>query len=143
MPNARSYMRDQLPASLLQRHSDIGTAEHTAFQALKDHSATIFLDETLHRAQVGGSAERLLALRSGQGRKLMVIESVERLLEASVRDSLRSTRAWTISSMHKGLPPAFSWMNRRSLGGKVRLPSSTTTITSASASVRRSGVICV
>jgi hypothetical protein len=42
MPNARTYMRDQLPTSLLQRHSDIGTAEHTALQALKDHSATIF-----------------------------------------------------------------------------------------------------
>jgi hypothetical protein len=44
------------------------------------------LDETLHRAQVGIGAERLLALLSGQGRKLLVIESVERLLEASVRD---------------------------------------------------------
>jgi hypothetical protein len=157
MPNAWSYTRERLPTSLRQRHSGIGTAEQTALQALKDHSATIFngirdsigdtlvlrrdqlvtqllerleedrvivvsgpagygksvlgkhtvailhkdhfsfafraeefatshLDETLHRAQVGVGAERLLALLSGQGRKLLVVESVERLLEASVRD---------------------------------------------------------
>ena len=157
MPIAGSYTRDQLPATLLQRHADIEAAEHTALQALKDHSATIFngirdsigdilmirrdqlitqllerleedrvivvsgpagygksvlvkhaveilrrdhfsfafraeefttshLDETLHRAQIGVGAVRLLALLSGQGRKLLVIESVERLLEASVRD---------------------------------------------------------
>ena len=158
MPTARSYTRDQLPASLRQRHSGIGSAEQTALQALKDHSATIFnsirdslgdtlvirrdqlvtqllerleedrvvvvsgpaghgksvlgkhaveilhrdhfsfafraeefatshLDETLHRAQLGVGAERLLALLAGQGRKLLVVESVERLLEASVRDA--------------------------------------------------------
>jgi hypothetical protein len=36
----------------------------------------------LHRAQVGVGAERLLALLSGQGRKFLLIESVERRLEA-------------------------------------------------------------
>jgi hypothetical protein len=158
MSIAGSYTRDQLPESLGQRHSGIGSAEQTALQALKDHSATIFngirdsigdtrvirrdqlvtqllecleedrvvvvsgpaghgksvvgkhvveilrkdyfsfafrveefvtshLDETLHRAQVGVSAERLLSLLAGQGRKLLVVESVERLLEASVRDA--------------------------------------------------------
>jgi hypothetical protein len=148
MPNARWYMRDRLTESLRQRHSGIGSAEQTALQALKDHSATIFngihdsvgdtlvirrdqlvtqllelleedrvmvvsgpsgygksvvgkhaveilhrdhfsfafraeefatshLDGTLHRARVGVGAERLLALLSGQGRKLLLIESVE------------------------------------------------------------------
>ena len=151
MHSARSYTRDQLPASLRQRHSNIGSTDQTALQALKDHSATIFnsirdslgdtlvirrdqlvtqllerleedrvvvvsgpaghgksvlgkhaveiwhrdhfsfafraeefatshLDETLHSAQVGVGAEHLLALLAGQGRKLLVIESVERLL---------------------------------------------------------------
>jgi hypothetical protein len=158
MPTAGSCTRDQLPESLRQRHSGIGSAEQTALQALKDHSATIFngihdsvgdtlvirrdqlvtqlferleedrvvvvsgpaghgksvlgnhaveilhrdpssiafraeefatshLDGTLHRAQVGVGAERLLALLAGQGRKLLMVESVERLLEASVRDA--------------------------------------------------------
>jgi hypothetical protein len=42
IPIARSYTRDQLPASLRQRHSSIGSTDQTALQALKDHSATIF-----------------------------------------------------------------------------------------------------
>ena len=42
MPIAKGYTHDQLPASLRQHHLGIGTAEQTALQALKDHSATIF-----------------------------------------------------------------------------------------------------
>ena len=42
MLTAGSCTRDQLPESLRQRHSGIGSAEQTAPQALKDHSATIF-----------------------------------------------------------------------------------------------------
>src|SRR5689334_11470123 len=42
MPIARSYTRDQLPASLRQRHSSIVSTDQKALQSLKDHSATIF-----------------------------------------------------------------------------------------------------
>src|SRR6266850_1827765 len=65
---------------------EIFNRDHFSFAFRAEEFATNHLDETLHRAQVGVGAERLLALLSGQGRKLLVIESVERLLEASVRD---------------------------------------------------------
>lgn len=73
--------------SALGKHAvDILHRDHFAFAFRAEEFATSHLDETLHRAQVGVGAERLLALLSGQGRKLLLIESVERLLEASVRD---------------------------------------------------------
>jgi hypothetical protein len=61
--------------------------DHFSFAFRAEEFATSHLDQTLHRAQLGVGAERLLALLAGQGRKLLVIESVERLLEASVRDA--------------------------------------------------------
>jgi hypothetical protein len=61
--------------------------DHFAFAFRAEEFAASHLDETLYRAQVGVGARRLLALLGGQGRKLLVVESVERLLEASVRDA--------------------------------------------------------
>ena len=48
--------------------------------------ATAHIDETLARTQTSLSGERLTALLAGQDRKIILIESVERLLEHSVRD---------------------------------------------------------
>ena len=45
------------------------------------------IDQTLQQAQTAINAQQLLALLAGQGRKIILVESVERLLEASVRDA--------------------------------------------------------
>jgi hypothetical protein len=74
--------------SVLGNHAvEILHRDHFSFAFRAEEFATSHLDETLHRAQVGVGAERLLALLAGQGRKLLMVESVERLLEASVRDA--------------------------------------------------------
>ena len=73
---------------MLGKHAvEILHRDHFAFAFRAEEFATSHLDESLHRAQVGVGAERLLALLAGQGRKLLMVESVERLLEASVRDA--------------------------------------------------------
>lgn len=45
------------------------------------------IDQTLQQAQVRANGAELLGILAGQGRKLILVESVERLLEASVRDA--------------------------------------------------------
>ncbi len=45
------------------------------------------IDQTLQQAQVRANGTELLGILAGQGRKLVLVESVERLLEASVRDA--------------------------------------------------------
>ncbi len=45
------------------------------------------IDQTLQQAQVRANGAELLGILAGQGRKLVLVESVERLLEASVRDA--------------------------------------------------------
>ncbi|MER2512256.1 MAG: ATP-binding protein [Nitrosomonas ureae] len=49
--------------------------------------ATSHIDQTLQQAQSSLNAERLLALLAAQCRTVILVESVERLLEASVRDA--------------------------------------------------------
>ncbi len=49
--------------------------------------AASHIDQTLQRAQVRANGRELLGILAGQGRKLVLVESVERLLEASVRDA--------------------------------------------------------
>jgi hypothetical protein len=74
--------------SVLGKHAvEILHRDHFAFAFRAEEFATSHLDETLHRAQLGVGAKQLLSLLAGQGRKLLVVESVERLLEASVRDA--------------------------------------------------------
>ncbi|WP_239681316.1 AAA family ATPase [Ectothiorhodospira variabilis] len=45
------------------------------------------IDQTLRQAQVQANGNELLGILAGQGRKLVLVDSVERLLEASVRDA--------------------------------------------------------
>lgn len=63
-----------------------GVSPCFAFRA--EEFATSHIDQTLHGAQIATNAERLFARLCAQGRKLILVESVERLLEASVRDAL-------------------------------------------------------
>lgn len=49
--------------------------------------AASHIDQVLQHAQVSVNAEQLLALLAAQSRKLILVESVERLLEHSVRDA--------------------------------------------------------
>lgn len=54
-----------------------------AFRA--EEFAAGHIDQTLQQAQVPANGDELLGILAGQGRKLVLVESVERLLEASVR----------------------------------------------------------
>jgi hypothetical protein len=56
-----------------------------AFRA--EEFAVSHIDQTLQQAQIRANGAELLGIMAGQGRKLVLVESVERLLEASVRDA--------------------------------------------------------
>lgn len=60
--------------------------QHFVFAFRAEEFAVPHIDDALHQAQVSQNAESLRAILCGQGRKILLIESVERLLEASVRD---------------------------------------------------------
>ncbi|KYF88440.1 AAA family ATPase [Sorangium cellulosum] len=62
-------------------------ADHFVFAFRAEEFATPHFDETLSRSQVPASAALLSAILASQGRKVMFVESVERLLEASTRDA--------------------------------------------------------
>ncbi len=62
-------------------------ADHFAFSFRAEEFASPHLDETLQRNQIPCSARMLGAILAGQGRKVLLVESVERLLEASTRDA--------------------------------------------------------
>lgn len=61
--------------------------DHFVFCFRAEEFALPHFDETLLRGQIHSSAARLAAVLAGQSRKVMLIESVERLLEASTRDA--------------------------------------------------------
>lgn len=56
-----------------------------AFRA--EEFAVSHIDRMLQQAQVPAKGAELLGMLAGQGRKLVLVESIERLLEASVRDA--------------------------------------------------------
>jgi hypothetical protein len=158
LPEARSFRRDDLPEAVRQRHSQFGTQEARALQAISDHSALIVsgirstigrdlhlgretivtriieglastqvvvvsggagsgksgvakaaieqlaadhfafgfraeeftyphFDETLQRSQIPANAAMIGAVLASQDRKVLLVESAERLLEASTRDA--------------------------------------------------------
>lgn len=63
------------------------SANHFAFTFRAEEFACAHLDGTLHASQIPASADRLGGILAGQDRKILLIESVERLLERSTRDS--------------------------------------------------------
>lgn len=62
-------------------------ADHFVFSFRAEEFASPHLDETLQRNQIPSTAAMLGAIVAGQGRKVLLVESVERLLEASTRDA--------------------------------------------------------
>ena len=62
-------------------------ADHFTFGFRAEEFATPHFDETLQRNQIPANAAMLGAILAVQGRKVLLIESVERLLEASTRDA--------------------------------------------------------
>ena len=82
---------------------DFFAADHFAFSFRAEEFACPHFDETLHRSQIPASAAMLGAILAGQGRKVLLVESVERLLEASTRDAftdlltrVSSDKSWGI-----------------------------------------------
>ncbi len=61
--------------------------DHFVFCFRAEEFARPHLDETLVQGQIPSSAARLAAILAGQSRKVLLVESVERLLEASTRDA--------------------------------------------------------
>ncbi|MBI3818880.1 MAG: ATP-binding protein [Planctomycetes bacterium] len=61
--------------------------DHFAFSFRADEFARAHLDETLQAAQIKINGSGLAGLLAPQSRKVLLIESVERLLERQVRDS--------------------------------------------------------
>lgn len=61
--------------------------DHFAFSFRAEEFACPHFDGTLQNAQVPTSAAKLGAILAGQGRKILLIESVERLLEKSTREA--------------------------------------------------------
>jgi hypothetical protein len=60
---------------------------HFIFSFRAEEFAHASFDETLQRIQVPANAKALGAILAGQARKILLVESVERLLEASTRDA--------------------------------------------------------
>lgn len=58
-----------------------------AFGFRVEEFAVAHIDETLHNSQIPARATELQAILGAQGRKVLVIESVERLLEKPTRDA--------------------------------------------------------
>ena len=66
---------------------DILSADHFAFGFRAEEFACPHLDETLQSIHGPASAMTLEAIMAGQGRKIMLVESIERLLEQPTRDA--------------------------------------------------------
>jgi hypothetical protein len=63
-------------------------SDHFAFCFRAEELACAHFDETLQRSQIPANAAQVGAILAGQGRKVLLVESVERLLEAATRDAL-------------------------------------------------------
>ena len=67
--------------------------EFFAFGFRVEEFAVAHIDETLHNSQIPARATELQAILGAQGRKVLVIESVERLLEKRTRDAFSDLMA--------------------------------------------------
>ena len=81
----------------------IFATDHFAFSFRAEQFSYPHFDETLQRNQIPSNAVMLAAILAGQGRKVMLVESVERLLESSTRDAfsdlltlVAKDRSWRI-----------------------------------------------
>ena len=79
------------------------TSDCPVFAFRAEEFACPHMDRALRDSQVPMNTAQLSALLSGQGRKVLLVESVERLLEASVRDAfsdllglIRHDESWSL-----------------------------------------------
>jgi hypothetical protein len=63
------------------------SGDHFVFGFRGEEFAQAHLDATLHAGQIPANGSTLGAILAGQGRKIVVVESVERLLEKPTRDA--------------------------------------------------------
>ncbi len=77
--------------------------DHFTFSFRAEEFARPHFDETLQRIQIPANATAFRAILAGQDRKVMLVESVERLLEASTRDAfgdlltlISKDRSWRV-----------------------------------------------
>ena len=66
---------------------DLLAADYPAFSFRAEEFAEPHFDATLRNAQIPGNATKLAAILASHDRKVLLIESVERLLEKSTRDA--------------------------------------------------------
>lgn len=67
--------------------------DHFVFGFRVEEFAQAHIDATLHAGQIQANAETLAAILAAQGRKVVLIESVERLLEKTTRDAFSDLMA--------------------------------------------------
>jgi hypothetical protein len=67
--------------------------DHFVFGFRVEEFAQAHIDATLHAGQIPTNAETLAAILAAQGRKVILIESVERLLEKTTRDAFSDLMA--------------------------------------------------
>ena len=75
--------------------------EFFAFGFRVEEFAVAHIDETLHNSQIPARATELQAILGAQGRKVLVIESVERLLEKPTREAFSDLM--TLAQADEGL----------------------------------------
>ena len=75
--------------------------DHFVFGFRVEEFAQAHIDTTLHVGQIPTNAEMLGAILAAQGRKVVLIESVERLLEKTTRDAFSDLM--TLASADRGL----------------------------------------
>ncbi len=74
-------------SAMAKRVMEHAAPDYFSFTFRAEEFAVSHLDETLHNAQTNVNGVSLGAILSGQSKKLLLIESVERLLEATTRDA--------------------------------------------------------
>jgi hypothetical protein len=90
-------------SSIAKDAINILSADHFAFSFRAEEFAEPHLDRMLQLSQIPCNASALGAILAGQGRKVLLVESVERLLEASTRDAfadlltlINSDKSWRL-----------------------------------------------
>lgn len=74
---------------------------HFVFGFRVEEFAQAHIDATLHAGQIPTNAKKLTAILAAQGRKIVLIESVERLLEKTTRDAFSDLM--TLAAADRGL----------------------------------------
>jgi hypothetical protein len=88
---------------IAKRAAEFLLHDHFAFGFRVEEFARAHIDETLHASQIPATAARMQAILAAQDRKLLVVESVERLLEKPTRDAFSDLMMLTASDEGLGI----------------------------------------